>query len=350
MKNIEDKILEKKNILLVLPNKPKLELLSAVFGFSIALESLNKKVSVISNDNYKKYTFLHYPKNISSKLNESGDIFVSIDTQGKNISELRYEKLDNEIRIHIDAGSPGLKKELISAKFSKSPYDLILIFGTDSKEDLDNFYKENNELFKDSDVVFINQRPYSQIIFELIHKLKAGINNSIATNILTSSLIESSYKENIKNIKLLKIISNLLGLSDHSSVFKYIHDKELINSSIIEIILKNITKPKKDLFMSKISSFDIEELSLSSKEIISVIIDSKFIIPHNNDLLALMESPKNKIGEKSIIGILVSEDNNRLIKFSKILGSTPVNNFILFSIKTKSLLEAENKINKLLKD
>ncbi|MBI3671819.1 hypothetical protein HY249_03425, partial [Candidatus Azambacteria bacterium] len=150
--SLENKILEKENILVVLPENPKLELLSAVLGFALALERLNKNVRIISDDSYRKYGFLRPPKHISSDIDDYGEIFISIDTKNNIVSELRYEKLDDEIRIYLGSEGAGLKKNSVSAKFLNTPYDLILVFGVDSAGELENFYKKNTDIFEGADV------------------------------------------------------------------------------------------------------------------------------------------------------------------------------------------------------
>ncbi len=350
MKSTEDKILKNSNILIIIPENPKVELLSAVFGFSLALEALDKEVSVISDNSYKKYPFLKHPKNLSSEIKDRGDFFISINTENDKIKELRYEKSENEIKIHLDPENEKLKKEAISIKFSTSPYDLILVFGAESESQIENFYKKNIDVFSEIDIEFINKEFYSDFILDLIYKIKAGMNSKIATNLFTSTFIESKKPNRRKDSRLLKIMSYLLkARADYPPVIKHFYkDKIIQNRKIAEIILKNISYLKKNQLFSKIPYFEFEKLKLSSNELISAIIETRLLTPSEENLVVLIEPSKENLKSFGILGIFISDNKKSLDKFSKIFNSSYKKNFILFSVKSDTLKNAESKIIKLL--
>jgi len=351
MKSLENKILEKKNILVILPEKPKTELTSAVFGLALALESINKNIHLISDNSYKRYAFLHHPKKISENVDEDGDIFVSIDTTDKNIKELSYEKLENEIRIHLEPETRGFKKSAVSAKFQKAPFDLILIFGVDSEDQIANFYKKNSDVLQETDIVFINKESYSDFTFDLIYKIKAKLSALVATNLLASAMLESKNIKTGEGQKIFKTISHLFNFgANHKKIIEDIFpDKSLRSAETTGVLLKNISYLKPGLLFSKIPDFEFETLKLSSNELISAIIETRLVVPKKDDLVVLVEPLKKNIDKIGILGIFVSEDEERAEKFSKMFGGTQKNNYIVFSVATSNLKDAESKLSLLLK-
>ncbi len=351
MSTLENKILAKENILIIIPENQKIELLSAVLGFSLVLEGLSKNIRVISSDNsHKKYNFLSHPKKISSDIDEPGELFISINTKDSAVNELRYEKLEDELRIHLKSDGIGIKKNSISAKFIKTPYDLILVFGAENISQIENFYKKNIDIFEGADLCFINKEFYSDFILDIIYKLKGILNSEIATNLFASTLIESSKPTRLGDNRLLKILSYLLkSKANHSVVTKYLFkDRNIKNSDISEIILKNILCLQSEFLLSKIPALELARTQVSSNDLISAIIETRLLIPQNHSLVVLIETPKKVEGLGTLV-VLTSESKEILNKLSKALNSSSKDNYFLFSINSKNLKEAEDKVAKLIK-
>jgi len=349
MDEIKDKILDSKNILMVLPEEPEKNLIFSVFGLALAIESLDKNLCVISNKkHYDKHSFLNIPKSVSEEPTGSGDIFVSINTNDQDIKELRYEKLDDELRIYLSSDK-GLKKESVLTKFASSPYDLILVFGADSKNDIYSFYKKHKEIFEDADVVYINQKNYAKLALDMVSDIKVFLSKDIATNILASLLLEhedlikSGYDVFNMASHLLKQNADLKNIA--VSLFK---DSDLRNKEISYSIVKNSLILKEDLVLSRIFGHESERLELSSKEIISGIMETLEMIPEDFGILLLIEPQEKYLSELGFLGVFASKNEAKLNKISNILGKKAEKNYIIFVLEANSLSEAEQKMKKLL--
>ncbi len=351
MNYLQSELLKKENILLVLPKNPKLELLASVLGIGLAFEALQKNISVVADEPYKKYPFLSAPKNTSLNIENAGDVFISIDTKGRRVQELRYEKFENEIRIHLGSEAQDIQKKDISVKFSKSPFQLIVVFGVKTKEELGDFYKENKEIFSETETIIINKESYPEFSYDLLSDLKLEITRPIATNLLAGIMAESSGLREFKEYRSFKLASHLLKMNaDYRQIASFFYkDKSQADIKASRLILKNAHHLKDNIFISKIPNYELKKSELSSNQIISAIIKQNGLVSEKNSLFVFLEPPKEKLSQLGIICIFISFNKNTLLQFSKLFKTPQKDNRILFSIKAKSISEAENKITKLIK-
>jgi nanoRNase/pAp phosphatase (c-di-AMP/oligoRNAs hydrolase) len=353
MNYLEAEILKKESILLVLPENPKLELLASVLAIGLALKNLQKNVQIVTDDPYKKYPFLSFPKNTSLEIEDAGDVFISIDTKGRRVEELKYEKLENEIRIHLDSESEtkNIQKKHVSVKFSKSPFELIVIFGVGGKEELGSFYKENEEIFSETETITINKESYPEFAYDLLSDLKLEITRPIATNLLAAIMAETSGLSSFKEYRSFRLASHLLKMNaDYQQIASFFYkNKSQSDIKASRLILKNAHHLKNDIFFSKIPNYELKKSELSSNQIISAIIKQNGLASEKNSLIVFLEPPKEKLSQLGIICIFVSFNKNTLLKFSKLFEAPQTDNNILFSIKATSILEAENKIIEMIK-
>ncbi len=340
MKNIEDKILEKENILVVLPKEAKMEVCASAFGLALALEKIGKNVQVISEK--ADFDILHQPKKVLKKPICKGNFYISI-KKTEEIEELRYEKTENEIKIHLNPKTNGLPKDIVSTKFLNPPFGLVIVFGAEAESHIKDFFNQNSDILEEADLVFVGKNPYSLFVFELAHKLKVNLCERISTNIFASALYEIQKEPNKKNSKLLKLIFYLLKYNaEYEKVLKKIHKKSIKNPKIAETIFKNSSYVSENVILSKIPNFELENLKLSSNELISDIIDMSFLIPKNTCFFILVEPPK-KTEKIKYIALVVSKNK----KLSDVFISKK--DYALFSVLANSLSEAEKKIIKLIK-
>jgi|GEM_PF-2850180 len=351
MNYLETKIQEKEEILLVIPKESSLELMASVFALAISLETLQKNIRVISDNSYKDYPFLSFPKKISEDIEDVGDLFISIDTRGRKVEEIRYEKLEDEIRIHLGSADKAIKKKHISAKLSKIPFELVVVFGVNKKEDLGDLHKENKEIFDEAETIIVNKDNYATFVYDLLSELKIDILRPVATNLLAAIMAETNGFNNLKEHRSFKLASQLIKMNaNYQQIATFFYkDKSQVEISALKLILKNAYYLKNNIFFSKIPNFELKRSGLSSNEIISAIIKLKGLTSEKNSIIVAMEPPREKIEKLGIVCVFASFNKDTLSRFSEIFESQAKNNGILFSVKANSLQEAENKISKLIK-
>lgn len=349
MHEIKDKILNARNILVILPENPKPSLLTAVLSLALALEDSGKRVGFIHSGNHNIFSIVKKPKDISEEIKESGDLVISINVKNKNLKELKYEKLDDYLHIYVDAGKEGLKKDAISAKFSKSPYDLILAFGVKEKEHLGNFYVKNQDIFKGANIEYINSESYFKTIFNFLTSIKTKHTKDTATGLLASAVMETANFQKTNEPNIFKAASFLMEAgANHQAVVKQLReDIEAEELKNIGLILKNSSYLANSILI-KINAPEMKEHDLNIKKITQLLPRVKNIIPEKDNFITLAEIIPQKDKKPVIIGVFSSSKKETMEKFAGIFDSSTTNDNIIFSINSDSLEDAEKKIITLL--
>jgi len=117
-------ITDSKNIYIIPQEEPE-ELVCALALF-YTLKELNKNVNLIIGElpeNIRFLTpsldFVSYPKNF----------VISVPNKIANISQIYYEKNDNDLKIHLTLEKGNIKKDDIAFYFSEAKPDLIITLG-----------------------------------------------------------------------------------------------------------------------------------------------------------------------------------------------------------------------------
>mgnify|MGYP001560333226 CR=1 FL=1 len=230
MENTEEikKIIgEAKNIYLIPSQEPE-GIVSALALF-YTLKELNKNVNLIIEaipENLKflapSLDFISYPKNF----------VISIPNKIAEISQIYYEKNDNDLKIHltVEKGS-SIKKDNISFYFSESKPDLIITLGiknykTHLSDKLNSFGflldspvlnidasaqlstgEQNNENF--GKINLLSNHSLTEAVFDLIKNINNNIIKKETAECLLSGLV--LYTDNFKNSKITADIFETAG-------------------------------------------------------------------------------------------------------------------------------------------
>lgn len=345
MQELKDKILNSRNLLVVLPEKPKPDILASVLSFALALENTGKKVRLICESTDKICNLLKIPEGILSGARECGDILISIDIKDKKLRELKYEKLEDRLHIYIDAGKEGLKKDAVLAKFAKSPYDLILVFGASGKEDLGSLYAKNQDMFDGVDIEYIKSDSYFKLIFNFLTSIKTQHTKDTATGLLASAVLETANFRKTKEPNLFKAASFLIEMgADHQAIMNHLYNGiEAKSLKHTGLILKNASYLANNI-ISKINNLEMKEYDLNLKNIINALHHINYFIAEKDNFIVLAEAPFKKEEEPAIFGVFVSSEKENMKKFARIFNSSAHNDCIIFSVNADSLGEAEQKI------
>ncbi len=117
---------DSKNIYIIPSENDKGESIASALALFYTLKELNKNVNLIIGDipeNLKflipSADFISYPKNF----------VISIPNEVANISQIFYEKNDNDLKIHLTLDRGNIKKDNISFYFSETKPDLVITLG-----------------------------------------------------------------------------------------------------------------------------------------------------------------------------------------------------------------------------
>ena len=233
-------IADSKNIYIIPQEEPE-ELVCALALF-YTLKELNKNVNLIIEElpeNLKFLTpslnFISYPKNF----------VISVPNKIANISQVYYEKNDNDLKIHLTIEKGNIKKDDISFYFSEAKPDLIITLGIKDYQsqlkdrlnpfgflldssilniDTVNLEDTNGQSNKNfGKINLLGDKSLTETIISLIKSINNDSIKKESADCLLAGLI--IYTENFKNYKITADVFESAGnLMKRGADFKTIKD------------------------------------------------------------------------------------------------------------------------------
>ena len=233
-------IADSKNIYIIPQEEPE-ELVCALALF-YTLKELNKNVNLIIEElpeNLKFLTpslnFISYPKNF----------VISVPNKIANISQVYYEKNDNDLKIHLTIEKGNIKKDDISFYFSEAKPDLIITLGIKDYQsqlkdrlnpfgflldssilniDTANLEDTNGQSNKNfGKINLLGDKSLTETIISLIKSINNDSIKKESADCLLAGLI--IYTENFKNYKITADVFESAGnLMKRGADFKTIKD------------------------------------------------------------------------------------------------------------------------------
>ncbi|MEA3355442.1 MAG: hypothetical protein U9Q63_03090 [Patescibacteria group bacterium] len=202
-----------KTVLILLPQNPNLDIVSA--GLSLYLSLLNQQKNPTigcSTPMTVNFNRLFAVDKIKSNIGNQ-NLVISFQYDEDSLEKVSYDKDPQNKKIHLTiepkAGFPPLDSQSVKYSYTGSNADLIFIIGTKSKEDLGSLYQQEKTLLDDPKTPIVNlsnldkntqfgtvniydptSTGCSEITFTVLKSLNLSINQDIATNLLTG--IESA--------------------------------------------------------------------------------------------------------------------------------------------------------------
>lgn len=268
--------------------------LGAALSLFYTLKKLGKNVNFYFQEPAKKFQFLARPLDKNFTL--------SINSSGKEISEMRYEKEGDSLKIHLFLKEGEIEEKDVSLIPPKNPVkpffkpELLISLGIQKKESLGDFFKKPG---------FFNNLAILNIDNQISNENFGQVN-----------LIDPSFSLSELIIELKKEITE----KESSSLFQILFLNHFLE--------KLDYLPEKDLYLVKFSKKDFTNLKAQPKDLAFVIERLKTVsgLPK---LLILGE------GEKSVFGIFYSQNQNLNKKILENFKGESRGKGILFFIKPK---------------
>ncbi len=227
-------ISQAKNIYIIPDNKSREAIVCALALF-YTLKELDKNVNLLEEDSPEALKFLlpsldfiTIPKNF----------VISVPSKVAEISQIYYEKNDDNLKIHLTVNKGNIKKEGLSFYFSEPKPDLLITFGIEDLAaelqgrlnpygflldspvlNIDN--RQNNKKF--GRINLVEDKPMAELSISLIKALGENLVKEKAAACLLSGLV--LYTENFKNKvtadifeiagKLMKIGADIKEITDN---------------------------------------------------------------------------------------------------------------------------------------
>jgi nanoRNase/pAp phosphatase (c-di-AMP/oligoRNAs hydrolase) len=229
---IQEAIKKARSILIVLPERPSTDAITAGLALASALEKMQKQVKTVAS----QYTvspahqFLPNSEAIESSIPALQKFVIGLDISKTAVEELSYDIQGDRLNIFIAPKGGRFTEKDVSFSTQGHEHELVFILDTPDLEKLGKLYEENTEFFYQVPIVNIdhhaNNEGYgqmklldpmatstSEIIFELIKTLDdMTIDEYMATNLLTGIISKTrSFQTQSVTPRSLSIASHLVA-------------------------------------------------------------------------------------------------------------------------------------------
>ena len=197
--------------LLILASGTNADSLSASLALRSFLKKLEKEVTVLSyTEVTSKFDFLPESSGILTKIDLTKSLVVNLNTKKTQVAELSYKKTPEQLSIIIKPAAGEFVPADVTFDASSFPFELVVLLGVPSLEQLGEFYNQNAQLFFQTpvlnvdfkgsnenygqlNVVDLTATSVSEIVLDLINKFEGSlIDENIATQLLTGIISETN--------------------------------------------------------------------------------------------------------------------------------------------------------------
>lgn len=356
--NLVKNLIGKSRNILILPSK---ELQGDSLGSALALfytlRKLGKNANINIGDIPEKFQFL-----TNSFSADSGDFVISVNTEGKEISQMRYEKNCKDLKIYLALNKGRVKNEDITftpfqnADIFSPNTDLLITVGVQSLEsipqslwgspilNIDN--QPQNENFGEVNLIEMTSS-LAEIITDII-KLMAREElfcKETATCLLTGVIWSSQNFRNPKTRpKTFETAAFLIEKgANHQEIIQHLYKQKSISQiKLLGKVLENLNfHEAKEIYSANLRERDFQECQATSKELAFVLEEVKFHFRHLPNLLILWESHTSPPLTK---GVFYSPRSDLIEKITGNFESASKGSGVLFLVKETDLDIAREKV------
>ncbi|MDO8264745.1 MAG: hypothetical protein Q7T34_00020 [Candidatus Parcubacteria bacterium] len=297
------------------------DLFCAAQSLFFTLKKMGKNATLQIKDVPEKFRFLEHEQPEPG----SREFTISINTAGKTISEMQYEKNPDNLKIHLAVSSGVLGGQDISFNHLSeelSRPDLIITLGSSSLDDLGSFFENDPSLFYETPLLNIDNNPdnenfgdvniveitvvsVSEIVDMVVRILdETFIDGHIATLLLAGIISASQNFQNTKiQPKTFEAASLLIKKgADHQKIIqKLFRQKSLPHIKLLGRVLENLEfNSEKDLYCASLTQKEISLAGCQPKDIAFVIEELRSSPYRISSLLLLWESRNSQPATRAV--------------------------------------------------
>jgi phosphoesterase RecJ-like protein len=285
---IISKLSQATNVLIIMSgaNPDSLAASLALAGFLKKIEKQTELLSV--SPKFQPLEFLTGFAAVRLDLDPVKSFVIDLSTKQTAIEELSYKKEDERLSIFIKPKRGSFGPEDVTFRSSSFPYDLLVLVGVDSLENLGEVYSRNTELFFETPILNIDFRATnesygqlnlinlsatsnSEIVYDLISQFEAGlIDAPMATQLLSGIISETDSFQHVRTtpqtfLKASQLVS--LGANQQEIISKLYKSKSLGLLKLWGRVLARLRQdPALPLVYSSITANDLAQAQASSSD------------------------------------------------------------------------------------
>ncbi len=222
-----------KHPLILMPPLPSRDAIACGIALSLFLSILGKKPTLAAErieERKGDLPFLTWPETTLSAISGARDFVLSFNTEYNNILDVRTERHEKELRIHLTPERGTIDPRDFSFILAKYKFDVVITVDAPDKESLGKLYEENPDIFYEVPIINIdrhsNNEQYGQLNLvdvtassssEIVaHHIEAVGKEFIDVNIAEALLAgimaaTDSFQRKNTTPKTLQLASTLMG-------------------------------------------------------------------------------------------------------------------------------------------
>ncbi|MFH1820587.1 MAG: DHH family phosphoesterase [Candidatus Nealsonbacteria bacterium] len=354
-------IIEKSQTILVMPSENSQgDILASSLALFSTLKKLNKNVNILTKSVPEKFRFL---SNIQPQDPKS--FVISVNTAGKDISEMRYEKNEDTLKVYLALSQGELESNDISLSTMGQKPDLLITLGVKTLEDMGGFFEQNPKFFYETIILNIDNHPsndnfgqinlvdvttsLSEIITDLIKLMekegKEILDKDIATQLLTGVISASqNFRNSRTRPQTFQASAYLIEKGgDHQKIVQQLYkQKSVAQINLLGKILEKMDyETQRNLYSTSLTEQDFKECNATSKDLSFVVEELKFNFQYLPNLLILWES---RASNPVVKGIFYSQQPELINKIVQNYSGEAKGEGVLFVIQDNNLASAKDKL------
>jgi len=351
-----------KEILILISENPSADAVGSAWALYHFLEK--KKIAptiAFSNHLSSKFTFLPKPERIVNEISGARDLILSFDVSKNNITNIRHERIDGKVNIHITPERGAINPKDFSFILAKYKYDLVIVIACSDLEKLGALYVKNPDLFFEVPVVNIDCKSEndnfgqinlidvtasscSEIVRQAMEAIDPSfVDKNVATCLLTGIIgATNSFQDKNTTPRAFAAAARLMDQgADQQEIIRWLykthplHVLKLWGRAMAKINWENETK----LAWSAISVEDFVQSRASAQDL-PLILDE---LEENYNDGQIFLTLYNDTPESSI-AIIKTREKELLKKILPLFGGEIRHGLLEFKIEESDMLQAGQKI------
>jgi len=305
LNEIKQLISEARNIYLI-PSANEPEAAASALALFYTLKELQKNAKVIIDDLPEKLSFLVPSLDF---ITTPQNFVISIPRVIADVSQIYYEKTEENLKIHLTLEAGRIKKENVSFYVQESKPDLTITIGMKEfkkhlENEMDSFgflinspilnidNKPENEKF--GKINLLGQKSLPEVVLEIIKSIDEKlVKNNVADSLLAGLVLSyENFKSQKTGPEVFELVADLIKRgAKYQQIIDQLQKTTQKETGFLEAILKN----SRTNGQVSVAVFDSEELeNFNQPDALSVVEKIK-TIGLNNDLLVLWKSHASEL-------------------------------------------------------
>lgn len=312
---INNLILEKNNILIVLPDNPTTDAVASGLALYSRLLMMKKNAKIVSHSFQllPNHSFLPRSNEIIGELSSFKKFIITLDVQKSPVEDLSYDISDGKLHIYITPKNGTYEEKDVSNSSGHYPFDLVITLSAFDLNVLGEIFDMNAEFFLQTPIINIDYHSenekygsvnhldltatsVSEMFFDLFkNDHPSPLDEMTATCLLTGIIANTkSFQKNTVTPKSLAIASQLVHAgARREEIYKNLYQRKSLGQLRLwgAALARIQHDPKLDMVWSVLKPKDFEQ-SQSSESDLPGVIDELIVNAPEAKTVAIIYSMK----------------------------------------------------------